>query len=231
MAAFCAWWRDVLALADLVDILGRKVRLEYQLGLVSAPPSPLRGMDLDRPMQDAENMLDELIKEKNAGAIISLGSGPHNLVSNAIAKRIFAGFGDKIPVRFRWTTEHWSQMDFLNETPELRTKLSGEEAGVWYLGEKTWSLVVRDTDGAVRAKIKGARKRNVFLLDCGVLAIDARNEVPLIMAAGHGGNATRACVKALGTRQCHCKVHGGQEGTSLHWLCCCCPKKTYSAAD
>jgi hypothetical protein len=168
-------------------------------------------MDLDRPMQDAENMLDELIKEKNAGAIISLGSGPHNLVSNAIAKRIFAGFGDKIPVRFRWTTEHWSQMDFLNETPELRTKLSGEEAGVWYLGEKTWSLVVRDTDGAVRAKIKGARKRNVFLLDCGVLAIDARNEVPLIMAAGHGGNATRACVKALGSANAIAKYMEGRK--------------------
>jgi hypothetical protein len=132
------------------------------------------------------------------GAIVSLGSGPHNLVSNAIAKHIFDGRRDNRSVQFRWTNEDRQKIDFLNETGDLSQCASQHKAGVWYLQRDRAYFLRRDSDSAVHQQCQNAMEAGKYFYDCGMLAIDVRGRIPLILAAGHGGNATRACVQALG---------------------------------
>ena len=193
--------RDVLALADLVDLLGRELRLEYQLKLIPVAPSPQLGADPTSDIGNAEKQLDKLLEDPHTGAIISLGSGPHNLVSRALAKRIFSDYGqDEISVRFRWASPRWKSLDFLKETSDLAEQFQKHKEGLWYYqGRKCKWLLPRDTEEQVDDKLARATTKKIpYLYDCGLLAIDVREQVPLILAAGHTGNSTRICVKALG---------------------------------
>ena len=194
--------RDVQSLVDLVDVLGHKLRLDYELDLVPVAPVSEEGRmpAWNTAMEEAERELAKLLADSRTGAIIALGSGPHNVMSNVLAKRIFEDFGEDLPVRFRWTSKksNWREtVDFLRETKDLRKELIQYEAGLWYLLDGQRRFLPRDTDGDVRKLIgtKGNQRR--FFSDCGMLAIDARRKIPLVLASGHGGNATRACVQAL----------------------------------
>ena len=99
--------RDVQSLVNLVDLLGHKLRLDYELDLVPvAPVSEEDGMPAwNTAMKEAEEELANLLANSRTGAIMALGSGPHNVMSNVLAKRIFEDFGEDLPVRFRWTSK------------------------------------------------------------------------------------------------------------------------------
>jgi hypothetical protein len=191
--------RDVLAVADAVDVLGRNRHLDFRLSLVAVPPASWpTGNLLDR-MDRAAQMLHDLIEDKLTGAVVSIGSGPHNLVSNEIAKRVFDDCKGNLPVQFRWTTEGRGQIDYLNEGDTLRSRGPKGIPGIWYLKGNGAYFLRRDADATVMRLCEGERnRRRRFFYDCGLLAIDVRGRIPLILAAGHGGNATRACIKALG---------------------------------
>jgi len=144
------------------------------------------------------NILKRLLKETRTGAIVCLGSGPHNLVSNEIAKLIFDDCGDRLPVRFRWPQKGRRDADFLNEPDWLGGIYPDQPAGIWYLDSHQAFFLPRETDTFIRDYLSEKKnpKRSLFY-DCGLLVIDVRKRVPLVLAAGHGGNATRACVQAL----------------------------------
>lgn len=190
--------RDVLAVADLINVLGRDLRLEYELDLVPVAPAALYESGQAHKEDSAEDLLEKHLRKKRTGAVVSIGSGPHNLVSNEVAKRIFNDCGDRLPVRFRWNNDERRRIDFLNETEWLSKQLQDQESGIWYLSGAVPHFLFRETDRLVRDHLKDAKagKRKYFY-DCGMLAIDFRGTVPIILAAGHGGNATRACVQAL----------------------------------
>ena len=168
--------RDVQSLVDLVDVLGHKLRLDYEINFVPvAPVSEEDGMPAwNTAMREAEEELAELLDSSRTGAIIALGSGPHNVMSNMLAKRIFDDFGEDLPVRFRWTLKTLKlreTVDFLGETKSLRNELTQYEAGLLYLLDGQRRFLPRDTDVDVRNLIgtKGNQRR--FFSDCGMLAI------------------------------------------------------------
>lgn len=146
---------------------------------------------------DAKEMLE---KAKGSGAIVSLGSGPHNPVSNVIAKRIFDHQLTERPVEFRWPSEQRWHGDFLRENKEVFKDLALDyEAGMWCIQNAEAAFLYRETDDFVRRyKIEKKTPLRTFFYDSGLLAIDTREKAPLILAAGQGGNGTRACVQALG---------------------------------
>lgn len=190
--------RDVLAVADLINVLGRNFQLKYELGLV--PVSPTSGAHISAsPKQDSPGtVLDSHIADSRTGAIVSLGSGPHNRISNEIGRRIFKDFEGDLPVQFRWAAKERREVDYLNETDELRELVPEQGAGIWCLSNNLAYFLRRDTDKAVCEHLKTGETKRVRFFDCGMLAVDVSGEIPLILAAGHGGNATRACIQALG---------------------------------
>jgi len=187
--------RDVLAVADLINVLGRDLQLEYELDLVAVPP-----VTNSKPGQKSpEEILEGHIEAKGTGAIVSLGSGPHNQISNAIAKIIFNDCENGLPVQFRWTDKERKQSDFLDDTADFGRQLPDHKAGIWHVQGEEANFLDRETDKFVRVYCADGNNHNrTHFYDCGMLAIDVRHRVPLILAAGHGGNATRACIQALG---------------------------------
>ncbi len=192
--------RDVLAIADLANVLTKRMRLEYRLNLVpvlSYKSDAADSSDVVSVENSAEELLEREMKRRRVGAIVTLGSGAYNPVSNAIARRIFNDCVDDLPVRFRWTDQHRQRIDFLNQTEWLASEAPQVKSGIWCLSEKQAVLLERESDAFIRGYLREPTNRRRYFYDCGMLAIDVRGKVPLILAAGHGGNATRACIKSL----------------------------------
>jgi hypothetical protein len=196
--------RDVLALNDLVQILQRKLHLEFALQIEPVDPA-LGSKDADETARHAEELLKKLLANDRVGAVVSLGSGPHNAVSNLLANRLTDGWPGKtiagdigeFPAAFRWTTDMRRKLDVLDEQHaswlrDERHDAPTAEAGVWFRTKGGIQFAPRVTDRLIAG---GERGR---LDDCGLLAIDVRRRPVLVLAAGHGGNGTRACVQALG---------------------------------
>lgn len=183
--------RDVQAIADLTNLMSRTLNLEYELNLVAVE----QGTAIKE--EDAMAILNKHLKSPATGAIVSLGSGPHNAVSNVMAKLIFKDY--EPPARFRWTGKSRPKVDFLWEGPGLKELEKECKAGIWSIQNGRAVLLPRDTDKSIKLRYSSpqAGGRRPHLFDCGMLAIDASKRVPLILAAGHGGNATRACIQAL----------------------------------
>ena len=198
----CHGSRDVQAVADLANFLSRETNLEYELEIVAVPQEmqvKARGFF---EAYSATKRLQECIENPRTGAIVSLGSGPHNSVSNAMAPMIFNDCDGDPPVQFRWADEKRNGVDFLKErTPWLRERLPLPATGIWVIEDSQASLLCRETDWAIKDYFDPEEEHGTelpeYFSDCGMLAIDVRGRVPLILAAGHGGNATRACVQGL----------------------------------
>jgi hypothetical protein len=190
--------RDVQSLVDLVDVLGQRMRVDFQLKLIPIEPTPEDDKaGLKTAMMEMEKELARLMHSRGTGAIVSLGSGPHNMMSNAMAKRIFDNSRKDLPVYFRWAVDNRKKVDFLDDTGVFGSDLTKCTAGLWYLYDGQWRFLQRTNDEAIVKVFKGRQKQRRYFFDCGMLAIDTRKRVPLVLACGHGGNATRACVQAI----------------------------------
>lgn len=215
--------RDVLAINDLTNALQRKLHLDFMLRIEPVDPV-LRAPDVKKARNKARRQFGRLLADPRVGAIVSLGSGPHNPISNLMAERIADDF-DPFPVAFRWTSSERSEIDFLDEKARAASWISEgrrlretAKAGIWFKTKGHVEFLPRVTDTEIVETASGQNRKRRIFVDSGVLAIDTRRKPVLILAAGHGGSGTRACAMALGKTATIERYMGrpGNEDSNFH---------------
>lgn len=174
--------RDMESLIDLTNLFGNEFRTGCKIELQLLPP----GMS----SLEAETLLSELRQRKDLGAIAVLGSPVTNRMCDPMARSILEQ--RKPPALFRWS--HTRGDSTLSDPKSCQP---GEE-GIRTNGVKVTDFPRAHDDEVLR--LHRAGRRGPFP-DCGILMMDCRVHPYLILAAGHGGCGTKACVRALGDQE------------------------------
>jgi hypothetical protein len=144
----------------------------------------------DMTLQDAGTELGKLRQRKEVGAIVVLGSPVTNRLCDPLARTILGS--EKPRALFRWS--HHRPASLLSEPEACKP----EEEGICVL-QPDAAFYARMPDDEVLRRYR-AGDRGPFP-DCGILMIDCRVRPYLILAAGHGGCGTKACVRALSDQE------------------------------
>ena len=174
--------RDIESLIELSNLLSTTFQTGCRLEPCLLPP--------DMTPATAEATLGKLRERKDLGAIFVLGSPVTNRLCDPVARAILGS--EKPHALFRWS--HRRAGSFLS-APEV---CKPDEEGIRTFGAGA-SFFPRMPDDEVLRQYR-AGHRGPFA-DCGILMMDCRTKPYLIVAAGHGGCGTKACVRALGAQE------------------------------
>lgn len=168
--------RDVRAYAALTNHFHHDFRLNCRVEL-HLPAS-------DRAA-NAEALLTELTARRDVGLIAVIGSPVTNPLADPIARRIMGPVGPgELDARFRWGRAF--DGSYLSEPGSFPKKHEGVRAR----GDDH-TTYPRDPDDVIANAGAGPFR------DAGVLLIGCDSRQVLLLAAGHGGAGTEACVHAL----------------------------------
>lgn len=175
--------RDAEAMMKVVNMSGRR------LGIDCRPE--VRGVSMGVSQAEAAAQLERWRARKDVGAIVVLGSDVANPMADTIARAIaddYLAQKGGLPARFRWSKE---------PPPSVLSWGGGwksKDVGIWVDGPGA-----RAAGRTLDREIRGRRERGDKgpFDECGLLMVDARTRPVLILAAGHGGLGTLACVEVL----------------------------------
>jgi len=176
--------QDAGALRVIEHALRCDAGIEYASETISLSPATTS--------TEAEKRLRKLLRDKEVGAVIVLGSECVNPLAAPVARRIFGGMNPRdMPVHFRWSYPTAIENPFLASVKVC----APDKEGIALSHAEEWPSLARDNDGEVERAIEKGR-RGPFR-DCGVLAMSAQEEKILVLCAGHGGCGTTAAVHGL----------------------------------
>lgn len=174
--------RDVESLIELSNLLGSQLRTSFKLEPHLVAP--------DVSDEEADALVYRTRERKDVGAIFVLGSPVTNRMCDSVARAIL---GQEMPkARFRWSHEQCSSV--LSEA----NPCARDEEGIATVGVRGTQFPRMHDDEVHQAHLDGRRPP---FPDCGILMLDCRSTPFLIVAAGHGGCGTKACVRALSDQE------------------------------
>lgn len=177
--------RDMEALVELMNFLQGPAQTNCQVQLQLIPPklSP----------EQAEVRLALLRQNRrDVEAIIVLGSPVANPIADYIAKEILNGDPPtELTAKFRWPFKTTGSL--LSESRAY----SPDKVGL--ARTQCNQVFPRILDDQVMQSLHGTGDES--FPDCGLLMLDTRRTPMLILAAGHGGCGTKACIRALTNQQ------------------------------
>jgi hypothetical protein len=146
------------------------------------------------PHDTARNRLLMLRSGGNTAAVIVIGSPVVNPMADCIAEAILDAPGEcaEAPATFRWAKGR--RASTLSESKDYPAKQQG-------IGIRTARglFFPRTSDDEVSRLV--ARGKQGPFPDCGILMVDCRRLPLLVLAAGHGGCGTAACVQVLAEQE------------------------------
>jgi hypothetical protein len=175
--------RDFAAAGDLEEILLSHAEIRHQLRFHRLPPRLSR--------REAEAEFEALIKPEGVGMIAVIGSPVVNPMSDVAARRILPDCApEDLPLRFRLSSDLKLADDFLVDPRRCRS----DKEGVY--GRYPSHVYPRIRDADVMAQIARGAGPAQFP-DAAILALRAGTRPIILVAAGHGGCATEAAIRAL----------------------------------
>lgn len=173
---------DAEALAHLEKILRLRAGIQFRMEVIA--------VRTDMSSEEAGERLDQLRRRQDVGAVVILGSEIANPFTRPAAAWMFADTdAGQIPARFRWSFE-WT-----DGTPVLSDPRAFPASGEGLVLTRGDRVLPRTPDGEIFANLE--RATNLTFPDCGLLAMDHREDPLLILCAGHGGCGTVASVMGL----------------------------------
>jgi hypothetical protein len=176
---WCSSRHDKLALQRLVNLMN-DLGLTFRLELPAVPP----GLG----SEEATERLNELLKRDDVGAIVGLGSPMANSLAAPLARLALGG--GEAPAKFRFASEVDPPDRYLCDPPAR----AGDPVGIRLFNHQEITFT-RMPDEQVREQvIQGVTGP---FPDVGMLIIDCHRPCVLLLAVGHGGDATEASCEAL----------------------------------